>query len=75
MAELGSGRDVLSPEDKEGIHELPQEAPVGEDPDKDILKMDDEIIDFELTANKIGRLIKCTWYGTELKLQQYIIKK
>lgn len=51
MAELGLESKFLSPEDKEGIHELPQEAPVGEDPIK-YLKMDDEIIDFELTANR-----------------------
>ena len=39
MAELGLESKFLSPEDKEGIHELPQEAPVGEDPIK-YLKME-----------------------------------
>ena len=51
MAELGLESKFLKPEDKDGIHELPQEAPVGEDPIK-YLQMDDEVIDFELTANR-----------------------
>ena len=51
MAELGLESKFLKPEDKDGIHELPQEAPVGEEPIK-YLQMDDEVIDFELTANR-----------------------
>ena len=51
MAELGLESKFLKPEDRDGIHELPQEAPVGEEPIK-YLQMDDEVIDFELTANR-----------------------
>ena len=51
IAELGLESKFLKPEDKEGIHELPQDAPVGEDPIK-YMKMDDEVIDFELTSNR-----------------------
>jgi len=51
MAELGLESKFLKEEDKIGIHELPQDAPVGEDPIK-YLKLDDTVIDFELTANR-----------------------
>ena len=51
MEELGLEAKFLKPEDKEGIHELPKDAKVGEDPIK-LLRMDDEIADFELTANR-----------------------
>ena len=51
MAELGLDSKFLKPEDKEGIHELPEEAPVGENPIK-YMNMDDGVIDFELTANR-----------------------
>ena len=51
IAELGLDSKFLKPEDKEGIHELPQEAKVGEDPIK-LMQMDDGVIDFELTANR-----------------------
>lgn len=51
LAELGLESKFLSTEDKEGIHELPVDAPVGEDPIK-YLKLDDEVIDFDLTANR-----------------------
>ena len=51
MAELGLEGKFLTEEDKVGIHELPEEAPIGEDPIK-YLKLDDSIIDFELTANR-----------------------
>ena len=51
IAELGLESKFLSEADKEGIHELPQNAPVGEDPIK-FMKLDDEVIDFELTANR-----------------------
>ena len=51
IAELGIENKFLKPEDKEGIHELPQEAKVGEDPIK-YLGLDDEVIDFDLTANR-----------------------
>ena len=51
IAELGLESKFLNPEDKDGIHELPADAPVGEDPIK-YMQMDDGVIDFELTANR-----------------------
>ena len=51
IAELGLDSKFLKPEDKDGIHELPEDAPVGEDPIK-YMQMDDEVIDFDLTANR-----------------------
>ena len=51
IAELGLDSKFLKPEDKEGIHELPKSAKVGEDPIK-LMQMDDSVIDFELTANR-----------------------
>ena len=51
MAELGLEHKFLTEADKTGIHELPQDAPVGEDPIK-FMGLDDEVIDFELTANR-----------------------
>ena len=51
IAELGLESKFLKPEDKEGIHELPEDAKVGEDPIK-LMEMDDGVIDFELTANR-----------------------
>ncbi len=51
MQELGIESKFLTDADKNGIHELPQNAKVGEDPIK-LLQLDDEVIDFELTANR-----------------------
>ncbi|MBO5413021.1 MAG: phenylalanine--tRNA ligase subunit beta, partial [Clostridia bacterium] len=51
MAELGLENKFLTEADKNGIHELPEDAPIGEDPIK-FLGLDDEVIDFELTANR-----------------------
>ena len=51
IAELGLESKFLEPKDKEGIHELPEDAPVGKDPIK-YMQMDDGVIDFELTANR-----------------------
>ena len=51
IAELGLESKFLKPEDKEGIHELPQDSKPGDDPIK-LMKMDDSVIDFELTANR-----------------------
>ena len=51
IAELGLESKFLSEKDKEGIHELPEDAPVGEDPIK-YMKLDDKVIDFDLTANR-----------------------
>lgn len=51
IAELGLESKFLTEADKEGIHELPKDAPIGEDPIK-YMQLDDEVIDFELTANR-----------------------
>ena len=51
LYEIGIDKKFLSEEDKNGIHILPDDAPVGKDP-IEYLKLDDEIIDFELTANR-----------------------
>lgn len=51
MQELGLEHKFLTDADKNGIHELPENAKVGEDPIK-FLGLDDEVIDFELTANR-----------------------
>ena len=51
MAELGLEHKFLDEEDKTGIHELPTDAPVGVDAIK-YMEMDDEVIDFDLTANR-----------------------
>ena len=51
IAELGIENKFLKPEDKDGIAELGEDAKVGEDPIK-YLGLDDEVIDFELTANR-----------------------
>ncbi len=51
MSELGLEHKFLKEEDFTGIHELPQDAPIGEDPIS-YLKLDDEVIDFELTSNR-----------------------
>lgn len=51
IAELGIENKFLKEEDKAGIHELPNDAKVGEDPIK-YMNMDDGVIDFELTANR-----------------------
>lgn len=51
LAELGLEHKFLKPEDSEGIAELGEDAVVGEDPIK-YLGLDDNVIDFELTANR-----------------------
>lgn len=51
IAELGLENKFLTEADKAGIHELPQDAPIGEDPIA-YMKMDDSVIDFDLTANR-----------------------
>ena len=51
IEELGLDHKYLKPEDIEGIAELGEDAVVGSDAIK-YLEMDDEIIDFELTANR-----------------------
>lgn len=51
VEELGLEHKFLKPEDIEGIAELGEDAVVGENPIK-YLGLDDEVIDFELTANR-----------------------
>ena len=51
LYEIGLDKKYLSEEDKNGIHILPEDAPVGKDP-IEYLKLDDAIVDFELTANR-----------------------
>ncbi|MBO5004223.1 MAG: phenylalanine--tRNA ligase subunit beta [Clostridia bacterium] len=51
LQELGIENKFLRDIDKDGIHELGNDAIVGEDPIK-YLKLDDSVIDFELTANR-----------------------
>ena len=55
LAELGIDKKFLTEKDIKGIHELPSDAPVGEDALK-YLELDDEVIDFELTANRSDEL-------------------
>ena len=51
LEELGIESKYMSEEDKTGIHVLPDDAPVGEDAIH-YMGYDDEVIDFELTANR-----------------------
>ena len=51
LYEIGIDKKFLSEEDKNGIHILPDDAPVGKDPVK-YMQLDDEVIDFDLTANR-----------------------
>ena len=51
MLELGLEHKYADEVDKTGIHELPADAPVGEDPIA-YMQMDDAVIDFDLTANR-----------------------
>ena len=51
IAELGIESKFLKEEDKAGIHELDDDAPVGGDP-IEYMHMKDGVIDFELTANR-----------------------
>ena len=64
LAELGLDNKFLKPEDKEGIHELPNDTEVGVDAIK-VLGLDDEVIDFELTSNR-GDLLSVIGMAYEL---------
>lgn len=64
IAELGLDNKFLTEEDKKGICELGQDAIVGEDP-IEYLGFDDEVIDFELTANR-GDLLSMLGMAYEL---------
>ena len=76
LSELGLDQKFLKKEDSEGIHELPNDAPIGEDAIK-YLGYDDEIIDFELTANRADLLSilglayeSAALYGKKVSLPQ-----
>ena len=64
IEELGLDSKFLKEEDKTGIAELPIDAPIGEEALK-YLGYDDEIIDFELTANR-GDLLSIIGMAYEL---------
>lgn len=64
IAELGLDNKFLKSEDKDGIAELGEDAVPGEDPIK-YLGWDDEIIDFDLTANR-GDLLSMLGMAYEL---------
>ncbi len=62
--ELGLDNKFLEEKDKTGIHELPDDTKIGEDAIK-ALNLDDEVIDFELTANR-GDLLSILGMAYEL---------
>ena len=64
LYEIGIDKKFLSEADKNGIHELPADAPVGGDPIK-YMGLDDGVIDFELTANR-GDLLSILGMAYEL---------
>ena len=64
MLELGIENKFVDEADKTGIHEFPEDAPIGEDPIK-YMGLDDEVIDFELTANR-GDLLSILGMAYEL---------
>ena len=64
LFELGIDKKFLSEEDKNGIHILPEDAPVGKDP-VEYMKLNDEVIDFDLTANR-GDLLSILGMAYEL---------
>ena len=64
MLELGVESKYVDEIDKTGIHEFPDDAKVGDDPIK-YLGLDDEVIDFDLTANR-GDLLSILGMAYEL---------
>ena len=64
LYEIGIDKKFLSEEDKNGICELQEDAPIGADPIK-FLELDDNVIDFELTANR-GDLLSVLGMAYEL---------
>ena len=51
IAELGLDNKFLTEKDRDGIHELPADAPIGEDAIK-YMGWEDYVVDFDLTANR-----------------------
>ena len=64
MLELGIENKFVDEADKTGIHEFLSDAPIGEDPIK-YMGLNDEVIDFELTANR-GDLLSILGMAYEL---------
>ena len=64
LYEIGIDKKFLSEEDKNGIHILGDDAVVGKDP-IEYMKLDDEVADFELTANR-GDLLSVLGMAYEL---------
>lgn len=64
MLELGMEHKYVDEVDKTGIHELPQEAPIGVDA-IEYMGLDDEVVDFDLTANR-GDLLSILGMAYEL---------
>ena len=64
LYEIGIDKKFLSEADKTGICELGDTAPIGGDPVK-FLRLDDNVIDFELTANR-GDLLSTLGMAYEL---------
>ena len=64
VSELGLEHKFLSEKDIDGIHEFDENAPVGEDALK-YLELDDEVIDFDLTANR-GDLLSVLGFAYEI---------
>ena len=62
--ELGLDSKFLTDADKNGIHELPADTKVGVDP-IEVMNLDDEVIDFELTSNR-GDLLSILGMAYEL---------
>lgn len=64
ISELGLEHKFLSNKDIDGIHEFDDNAPIGEDAIK-YLELDDEVIDFDLTANR-GDLLNVLGFAYEI---------
>ncbi len=64
IAELGLDNKFLTDADKNGIHELPEDTEIGSNP-IEVLGLDDEVIDFELTSNR-GDLLSILGMAYEL---------
>lgn len=62
--ELGLDNKYLEEKDHTGIHELPEDTPVGIDP-LEVMGLSDEVIDFELTSNR-GDLLSVIGMAYEL---------
>ena len=62
--ELGLDSKFLVEKDKTGIHELPSDTKVGVNP-LEVMNLDDEVIDFELTSNR-GDLLSVLGMAYEL---------